>query len=118
MVTHSVNTREIVDYALKNFSSDLQIDILQEECAELIKSLSKYKRSDYPNNITNFKADEETRNNVIEEMCHVLISIDVVSSILKIGAHEIQEEITKKIIKYKGREEYTRQIFDKEGNII
>ena len=51
-------------------------------------------------------------------MCHVLISIDVVSSILKIGAHEVQEEIIKKVIKYKGGEEYTRQIFDKDGNII
>ena len=85
---------------LRTFPKDLQIDILQEECAELIKALSKYKRSDYPNNITNFNADEETRNNVIEEMCHVLISIDVVSSILKIGVHEIQDEINRKWLLY------------------
>ena len=100
MLTHNVNTKEIVDFALKNFPTDLQIDILQEECAELIKALSKYKRENYPNNITNFKSNKETRSNLIEEMSHVLISIDVVSSILKISVSEIQDEITKKCKKY------------------
>ena len=100
MLIHNVNTKEIVDFSLKNFPTDLQIDILQEECAELIKALSKYKRENYPNNITNFKSNEETRSNLIEEMSHVLISIDVVSSILKISVSEIQDEITKKCKKY------------------
>ena len=100
MLTHNVNTKEIVDFSLKNFPTDLQIDILQEECAELIKALSKYKRENYPDNMTDFKSDKETRNNLIEEMSHVLISIDVVSSILKISVSEIQDEITKKCKKY------------------
>lgn len=97
---NNVNTQEIVDFALKNFPADLQLDILQEECAELIKALSKYKRENYPNNMTDFKSDSETRNNVIEEMSHVLISIDVVSSIVKISGSEIQDEINKKVQKY------------------
>ena len=100
MLTHNVNTKEIVDFALKNFPTDLQIDILQEECAELIKALSKYKRENYPNNMSNLKSYKETRSNLIEEMSHVLISIDVVSSILKISVSEIQDEITKKCKKY------------------
>lgn len=94
MLTHNVNTKEIVDFALKNFPTDLQMDILQEECAELIKALSKYKRENYS------KSNEETRSNLIEEMSHVLISIDVVSSILEISVSEIQDEITKKCKKY------------------
>lgn len=101
MLTNNVNTKEIVDFALKNFPTDLQIDILQEECAELIKALSKYKREEnYPVNVTNLKSYKETRNNLIEEMSHVLISIDVVSSILNIDEYEIQDEINKKCNKY------------------
>ena len=100
MLTHNVNTKEIVDFAIKNFPTDLQIDILQEECAELIKALSKYKRENYPNNMSNLKSYKEARNNLIEEMSHVLISIDVVSSILNISVSEIQDEITQKCKKY------------------
>lgn len=97
---NNVNTQKIVDFAIKNFPTDLQIDILQEECAELIKALSKYKRENYPNNMTDFKSDSETRNNVIEEMSHVLISMDVVASIVKISERDMQNEINKKIQKY------------------
>lgn len=97
---NNVNTQEIVDFALNNFPTDLQIDILQEECAELIKALSKYKRENYPDNMTNFKSDSETRNNVIEEMSHVLVSMDVVSTILKISERDMQNEINKKVQKY------------------
>lgn len=97
---NNINTQEIVDFALKNFPTDLQIDILQEECAELIKALSKYKRESYPDNMTDFKSDSETRNSVIEEMSHVLISMDVVASIVKISESDIQNEINKKVQKY------------------
>lgn len=97
---NNVNTQEIVDFALNNFPADLQIDILQEECAELIKALSKFKRENYPDNMTDFKSDSETRNNVIEEMSHVLISMDIVASIVKISERDIQTEINKKVRKY------------------
>lgn len=97
---NNLNTQEIVDFALKNFPTDLQIDILQEECAELIKALSKYKRENYPDNMTDFKSDSETRNSVIEEMSHVLISMDVVATIVKISESDIQNEINKKVQKY------------------
>ena len=99
-VTNEVNTDPIVIIALQKFPHDLQIDILQEECAELIKALSKYKRDDYPNNLTDFSKTIETRQNVIEEISHVLISIDVVSYILEISEFEVQAEINKKVEKY------------------
>lgn len=97
---NNLNTQEIVDFALKNFPTDLQIDILQEECAELINALSKYKRENYPDNMTNFHSDSETRNNIIEEMSHVLISMDVVASIVKISERDIQTEIDRKVQKH------------------
>lgn len=96
MITNNVNTKEIVDFVLKNFPSNIQLDILQEECAELIQALSKYKRVDY----TNFTTMDERLDNVIEEMAHVLISIDVVTSLLNIDVPEIQNEINKKCKKY------------------
>lgn len=94
MITNEINTKEIVNFALDNFPLGLQIDILQEECAELIQALSKYKRADY------VKPKGNVRENLIEEISHVLISIDVVSSILNINPDEVQNEIAKKCNKY------------------
>lgn len=62
-----------------------QIDILQEECAELIQALSKLKRG-----------KECAKINVIEEMTHVMISINVVADILGIRYEQIEIAIDEK----------------------
>ena len=74
---------------VEHFGSEGQLDILQEECAELIKACSKVKRG---------KAD--ALDNLKEELAHVAISSGVVANILGITEADIQEEVDKKAYKY------------------
>lgn len=64
-----------------------QLDILQEECAELIQASSKAKRG--------YGVD-----GLKEEMAHVIISIAVCSIIYGISAQDIIEQINTKAAKY------------------
>lgn len=68
------------------FDEKLQDDILQEECAELIKALSKVKREVH---------NDYTMKNLIEE-----ISLNMVCEIHGISDSEIENEFEKKYIKY------------------
>lgn len=80
---------------LKIFGTGLdQFDILQEECAELIKALGKYKRS--VGHFTNV----DPIDNIVEEMTHVAISSEIVARILNINPEDIQREVNKKAVKY------------------
>lgn len=78
----------LVDQIIHEFGKDGQIDILQEECAELIQACSKVKRG--KNNLDNLK----------EEITHVAISSAVVAKIYGISEFEIVEEVNKKCDKY------------------
>ena len=69
------------------------MDILQEECAELIKAISKYKRS-----LGHYTAVDPI-DNVIEEITHVAISSEIVARLLSITPDDIQKEINKKATK-------------------
>ena len=85
---------------LKIFGTGIdQIDILQEECAELIKALGKYKRS-----IGHF-TNVDPIDNIVEEMTHVAISSEIVARILNINPEDIQREVNKKAVKYNLRKE-------------
>lgn len=66
-------------------SQEDQLDILQEECAELIQACSKVLR-DKPNAFDNLK----------EEMTHVLMSSAMVAKILGITQDDIDIELHKK----------------------
>lgn len=78
----------LVDQIIHEFGKDGQIDILQEECAELIQACSKVKRG------------KNNRDNLKEEMAHVSISLAVVAKIYGISEFEIIEEVNKKCDKY------------------
>lgn len=69
-----------------------QIDILQEECAELIQALSKYKRIGYERFTTTVSID-----NIVEELTHVVIFSEIVSRLLNIQQEDINNEINKKL---------------------
>lgn len=71
------------------FGIENQVDILEEECAELIQACSKAKRG-YP----------DTRKRLTEEIAHVLISSAVVARIYDIDSSDILDEINKKADKY------------------
>ena len=68
-----------------------QMDMLQEECAELILACSKVKR--YP-------ADSYRHSNLIEEMADVLIVLTATATGLGITENDILEEANKKAKKY------------------
>jgi len=74
---------------LKMFNHDDQIDILQEECAELIKACSKVKRGK-PEALANLK----------EELAHVAMSSAMIANIYGITTEDINVETRKKADKY------------------
>lgn len=74
---------------LQKFGCESQTDILQEECAELIQACSKAKRG-YP----------DSKERLIEEIAHVLVSSLVVARIYDINEDDIVNEINKKADKY------------------
>lgn len=78
----------LVDQIIHEFGKDGQIDILQEECAELIQACSKVKRG------------KNNRDNLKEEIAHVSISLAVVAKIYGISEFEIIKEVNKKCDKY------------------
>ena len=83
---------EHVDQYVKLFKDkDIQLDILQEECSELIKAISKYKRSLKSPGVGN--CVENPIDGIIEEMAHVAISSEIVAKILGITKDDIQAEI-------------------------
>lgn len=85
-----------IDKCLHKFDAKIQMDILEEECAELIKACSKLKRND----MFDSKNYKERRENLIEEMSHVYISSLIVARILGITKEDILAEIDKKNKKY------------------
>lgn len=62
-----------------------QLDILQEECAELIQAISKFKRE-----------KEGSRDKIVEEMTHVAISSEMCCRVLDISKEEILREVRRK----------------------
>lgn len=62
------------------YGTDLQMDMMIEECSELIQAIMKNKR----------KATEETMENVIEEMADVYLVLDQLIDLLKIGNKVIE----------------------------
>lgn len=83
---------EHIQLYLNLFDKNIQLDILQEECAELIQAISKIKR----------KGLSKTRNNLIEEISHVLISLNMICEIYCITNEEIASEFNKKYDIYRG----------------
>ena len=78
-----------VSQCLSEFGTENQLDIPEEECAELIQACSKAKRG-YP----------DSKKRLTEELAHVLISSAVVARIYDIDESDILKEINKKAEKY------------------
>ena len=66
------------------------LDILQEECAELIQAISKYKR---PSDGSDYVV---CRGKIIEEMTHVAISSEICCRLLCIDRGENEKEVKRK----------------------
>ena len=72
-----------------NLSNNIQIDVLQEECAELIQALSKLKRG-----------KDMAIDMVKEELTHVMMSSAIIAKMYDITNGDILNEIEKKADKY------------------
>ena len=75
-----------------------QLDILQEECSELIKAISKYKRGRHTEDI---ELRSKARQSIIEELTHVAISSEVVCIAMYIDPGDILKEVNKKALSFK-----------------
>ena len=67
----------IYERAVKQWGDAAQIDMVVEECAELIKAIQKYKR----------KPSEETKKAIHEECADVLIMIEQVKIMNSMRVH-------------------------------
>lgn len=63
---------------------------LIEECGELISAIAKYEQENLDYTYDTF------RNKLIEEMTHVLISMNMVAMLYSIGQEDILQEIRRK----------------------
>lgn len=78
---------------LDKFEEEAQVDILIEECSELIKACCKVKRND------GFSIDDPY-DSLKEELSHVLICAAMVAKIYDITEDDLEKEVNKKRTKY------------------
>lgn len=83
---------KFIMFCVETFDTNMQPVILIEEMSELQKEICKAIRSN--NCVVN-------RRNLIEEITHVLISINVICKIYGIQQYDINKEVEKKQEKYK-----------------
>lgn len=94
--------KRVIDAVYKKYITDAehtwqskqQLDILQEECAELIQAVSKLKRKTIEAGKTP-GMQFPVPDNVAEEMAHVLISLNIVARFVGIRQEDIDEEARK-----------------------
>ena len=83
--------KDHIDKYIKAYGKEFnQLDILQEECAELIQAISKLKRG---------KTDTDIHlavMSIIEEITHVAISSEIACRILYITEDDILNEVNTK----------------------
>ena len=78
--------------------SFLEIDILIEECGELIQALSKYKRVFSCSDVSvSYREELDSKlNQICEELTHVAVSSEVVARKLGISPWDIERQVGKK----------------------
>jgi len=85
--------KSFIDQCIATFSDD-NLDILQEECAELIQACSKVKR------LNGHWSYSDPVEGLKEEITHVLICIEQVAKLHNITSDDINNEVMKKAKKY------------------
>ena len=85
--------REILLSALNTYGIDTQLDILVEECAELIKAVIKFRRWS--------GTKEDVYGNLMEEIADVIIMCE--QMMVFFGPADIEEHLKAKIARLKER---------------
>ena len=96
--------RDIIKQA-KKFGIENRIDQTQEECAELIQALSKYKRTVVKKDKTCSVDELKARNMVIEEIADVEFCLTQIKKLLSISDMEIEGIKSVKVTRTKKRME-------------
>ena len=87
-------SEQFVSQCIEHFNENDQLDILEEECAELIQACKKLRRSLGHYTLT------DPMDNLKEELTHVAISSAVVARIYGVEQGDIDAEVNKKAAKY------------------
>lgn len=96
--------RDIIKLA-KKFGIENRIDQTQEECAELIQALSKYKRTVIKKDKTCSVDELKARNMVTEEIADIEICLMQIKKLLSISDMELEGIKSVKITRTKKRME-------------
>lgn len=96
--------RDIIKLA-KKFGIENRIDQTQEECAELIQALSKYKRTVVKKDKTCSVDELKARNMVKEEIADVEVCLTQIKKLLSISDMEIEGIKSVKVTRTKKRME-------------
>lgn len=96
--------RDIIKQA-KKFGIENRIDQTQEECAELIQALSKYKRTVIKKDKTCSVDELKARNMVTEEIADIEICLMQIKKLLSISDMELEGIKSVKITRTKKRME-------------
>jgi NTP pyrophosphatase (non-canonical NTP hydrolase) len=96
--------RDIIKQA-KKFGIENRIDQTQEECAELIQALSKYKRTVVKKDKTCSVDELKARNMVTEEIADVEFCLTQIKKLLSISDMEIEGIKSVKVTRTKKRME-------------
>lgn len=96
--------RDIIKLA-KKFGIENRIDQTQEECAELIQALSKYKRTVVKKDKTCSVDELKARNMVTEEIADVEFCLTQIKKLLSISDMEIEGIKSVKVTRTKKRME-------------
>lgn len=85
-MTSTERERSIIEI-IQHYGKELQIEVAQEELAELIQAISKYKRLKSNKNL----------NNIMEEISDVFIMINQLVIIFNIPWYEVENQIDYKL---------------------
>lgn len=83
----STERERIIIEIIQHYGKELEIEVAQEELAELIQAISKYKRIKSNKNL----------NNIIEEISDVFIMINQLVIIFDIPWYDVEKQIDYKL---------------------
>lgn len=83
------NTERLMTYhmAIEHYGKELQLEVVQEELAELIQAISKYKRN----------KSTKSLNNIVEEVADCYIMLNQLEIMLALPSYEISSQIDYKL---------------------
>ena len=83
----NIERKKAINTIIEHYVKELQLEVVQEELAELIQAISKYKRI----------KSHKNYDNMVEEVADVFIMINQLVSMMCIPWYTVEEEIDYKL---------------------